>query len=63
MRRRRTEVSVVLRKAHKHDQLLKRRNLSAEDDCFVPLQGNVQSTVDMTIEAIIKGTVFSTFMN
>ncbi|PNF22757.1 Importin subunit alpha-1 [Cryptotermes secundus] len=55
MRRRRKEVSVELRKARKDDQLLKRRNLNAEDDCTLRLQENAQSTVDMTIEAIIEG--------
>lgn len=55
MRRRRKEVSVVLRKARKDDQLLKRRNLSAEDDRTLPLQENVQSAADMAIEEIIEG--------
>jgi importin subunit alpha-2 len=62
MRRRRNEVSVELRKARKDDQLIKRRNLKkseAEDDSNLPLQENIQPSVDMTIEAIIEGIVFS----
>ena len=56
MRRRRSEVSVELRKARKDDQLLKRRNLNTEDDSPLPLQeNNSQSQVPMTIEEIIQG--------
>jgi importin subunit alpha-2 len=59
MRRRRKEVCVELRKARKDDQLLKRRNVIAEDDCTIPLQENVRTPVSMTIEEMIEGTVFS----
>jgi importin subunit alpha-2 len=60
MRRRRNEVSVELRKARKDDQLIKRRNLKeAGDGSNLPLQENIQPSVDMTIEAIIEGIVFS----
>jgi importin subunit alpha-2 len=52
-------VSVELRKARKDDQLIKRRNLNAEDDSNIPLQENIQPPVDMTIEAIMEGIVFS----
>jgi importin subunit alpha-2 len=57
MRRRRKEVSVELRKARKDDQLIKRRNLKAEDDSNLPLQENIPPSVDMTIESIIEGIV------
>jgi hypothetical protein len=56
MRRRRKEVTVVLRKARKDDQLLKRRTLNTDT---LPLQENIQSAADMKIEEIIEGTVFS----
>ncbi|XP_021920930.1 importin subunit alpha-1 isoform X2 [Zootermopsis nevadensis] len=55
MRRRRKEVSVELRKARKDDQLLKRRNLSTEDDHILPLQENSQSPASLTTEEIIEG--------
>jgi importin subunit alpha-2 len=57
MRRRRKEVSVELRKARKDDQLLKRRNLSTEDDSILPLQENSRSPTSLTIEEIIEGIV------
>jgi importin subunit alpha-2 len=63
MRRRRTEVSVELRKARKDDQLLKKRNISTEGGSIMPLQGN-QSPTSMTVEEIIEGIVSNTiFIN
>lgn len=59
LRRRRTEVSVELRKARKDDQLCKRRNLDLDDEPSSPLQekgpNKPQPTPTMPIEDIIAG--------
>jgi hypothetical protein len=57
MRRRRQEVNVELRKVRKDDQLLKRRNLSTEDESALAQQEKSQSPASMTIEEIIEGMV------
>ncbi|XP_077869340.1 importin subunit alpha-1-like [Saccoglossus kowalevskii] len=58
MRRRRTDVSVELRKAKKDDQLLKRRNIDC-DEPPSPLQEQKQPAIPMSIDEI-KNAVMST---
>ncbi|GLG96387.1 Importin subunit alpha [Gryllus bimaculatus] len=58
MRRRRSEVTAVLRKASKDDQLLKRRNLSMSSGPLSPLSPsheNTPSTAFNSVEEIIEG--------
>lgn len=57
MRRRRSEVTAVLRKASKDDQLLKRRNLTTSDPLspLSPSNENTPSTAFNTVEEIIEG--------
>lgn len=57
MRRRRTETSVELRKQKKDDQLLKRRNVTIDDEPTSPLQdaGNKQNVQPMSLQDIIQG--------
>ena len=56
LRRRRTEVSVEIRKAKKDDHLLKRRNLDIDDEPLSPLQEqNRQAAANMSIEEIVSG--------
>ncbi|KAG8225472.1 hypothetical protein J437_LFUL004473 [Ladona fulva] len=55
MRRRRSEISVELRKARKDEQLQKRRNLSILDEPTSPLQENNNRTpFNMSIEEIMQ---------
>ncbi|XP_015590305.1 importin subunit alpha [Cephus cinctus] len=55
-RRRRTEVSVELRKAKKDDQLLKRRNLNIHEEVVSPPgDSRSKTSVSMTIDEIISG--------
>jgi importin subunit alpha-2 len=56
MRRRRIGQTVELRKAKKEDQLLKRRNISIQDEDNIPPQeSNIPSPNTMTAEEIIWG--------
>ncbi|KAJ3627214.1 hypothetical protein MTP99_014611 [Tenebrio molitor] len=56
MRRRRIGQTVELRKAKKEDQLLKRRNISIQDEDNIPPQeNNIPSPNTMTAEEIIWG--------
>ncbi|XP_058802280.1 importin subunit alpha-5 [Phymastichus coffea] len=55
-RRRRTEVSIELRKAHKDDQLLKRRNINLEDnEPLSPPSDQKSPVLNMSIDEIITG--------
>lgn len=54
MRRRRTEATVELRKAHKDDQMLKKRNLSLMSDPTSPLREN-NISLPTSIETIVAG--------
>ncbi|KAK3097259.1 hypothetical protein FSP39_008167 [Pinctada imbricata] len=56
MRRRRTDVSVELRKQRKDDQLLKRRNVAVEEEPTSPLQEvNANKAPAFTLIEIIQG--------
>ncbi|XP_049790239.1 importin subunit alpha [Schistocerca nitens] len=56
MRRRRSEVKVELRKAHKDDQLLKRRNIADFEEPSSPLQdNNIQMPQTIPVDEIIAG--------
>ncbi|XP_014230579.1 importin subunit alpha-1 [Trichogramma pretiosum] len=54
-RRRRTEISVELRKANKDDQLSKRRNINIDDEPLSPPPGEKSPPFDMSIDEIIAG--------
>ncbi|OXU24857.1 hypothetical protein TSAR_016412 [Trichomalopsis sarcophagae] len=54
-RRRRTEVSVELRKAHKDNQLLKKRNINIEDEPLSPPSDQKSPIFNMSIDEIIAG--------
>ncbi|XP_064473683.1 importin subunit alpha-5-like isoform X2 [Ornithodoros turicata] len=56
MRRRRTEVSIELRKQRKDDQILKRRNVSISEDPVSPLQEQ-NKAAQMPLEDMISGLV------
>ncbi|XP_044258258.1 importin subunit alpha-5 [Tribolium madens] len=56
MRRRRAGQTIELRKAKKEDQLLKRRNISLQEEASTPLQeNNSVSLVTMSAEEILMG--------
>lgn len=55
MRRRRVGQAVELRKARKDDQLLKRRNIAADEEATSPLHENNGSPVSMSSEEILYG--------
>ncbi|XP_041351845.1 importin subunit alpha-1-like [Gigantopelta aegis] len=59
MRRRRTQVSVELRKSKKDEQLLKRRNVSVCDEPTSPLQEKNKERLLMSIPEIIAGITSS----
>ncbi|XP_076663446.1 karyopherin subunit alpha [Andrena cerasifolii] len=54
-RRRRSEVSVELRKARKDDQLLKRRNLSIGKESQAPVGESNLSPISTSVEEIVVG--------
>ena len=59
MRRRRAGQTIELRKAKKEDQLLKRRNISLQEEGSTPLQENNTSPTSMTAEDILWGKTSS----
>ncbi|XP_071954885.1 importin subunit alpha-1-like [Antedon mediterranea] len=55
MRRRRADVSVELRKSRKNDQLLKRRNVTVDNEPTSPLQQQKQPTNQLSTSEIVQG--------
>ena len=59
MRQRRQDVSVELRKNKKEDQLLKRRNIEANEPTSPLQESNNQAVPNMTLQDIMNGVASS----